>query len=185
MKILSLDVESNGLHGEPFAVGAVILDTETLAVVSSFAGRAPIVGNIDDYVAQNVMPAVKSIPKIANARELRQGFWLWYKLVEVEAVFADVGYPVEVRFLSLCQREVEDFWGGPYPLHEVATLLFAAGIDPDINRVEFVGDLLPKMEGLAHNPLTDATVSAYCVAKALRLLAREPVKKKKANRVSS
>lgn len=29
MKLLSFDVESNGLHGEAFAVGAILYDTDT------------------------------------------------------------------------------------------------------------------------------------------------------------
>ena len=176
MKILLLDVESNGLHGEPFAVGAVIVDTETLTVLDTFEGIAPIVGPLDEYVAEHVQPVVKGLTKFQNTRRLRNAFWLWFKQVSVDAVFADVGYPVETRFLQLCQRETEDLWGGPYPLHEVATLLLAAGVDPDVNRAEYADGVLPPgHKYAAHAPLDDATVSAHCVAKALRTLVGEPV----------
>lgn len=179
MKILSLDVESNGLHGEPFAVGAVVFDAETLTVVDQFAGRAEVNGSVDLFVLKHVLDAVKPLTKYQNARYLRAAFWSWYKAAGFEAVFADVGYPVETRFLSLCQKEMEDFWDGPYPLHEVGTLLLVAGVDPDVNREAYIADFKLEQEFVAHNPLDDALVSAYCVAKALGVVKPGAVKSKK------
>ena len=45
---------------------------------------------------------------------------------------AECAWPVEASFLLKCVRDDQEdrTWKGPYPLHDVATLLLAAGMDP-------------------------------------------------------
>jgi hypothetical protein len=181
-RILSFDVEANGLHGEGFAVGAAVIE-EDGAVRARFAGRAPIQGEVNPWVAENVLPALAGMEVThASAAELRAALWAWREAKQLEAKaagitlieVADIGYPVEARFLAACQDDdlAGRAWGGPYPLHEVATLLLAAGVDPDVNREEYAADALVGREVRKHHPAWDAEVSAQCALKALRALGR-------------
>jgi len=170
MKILVVDVETNGLFGMPFAVGALVFDTDTLNTLTSFCGRGPVVGEPVEFVNMHVLPAVTGLPEYQSNAQLRLAFWQWYKTnCNGCKVFADVGYPVESLWFRVCQADVGDSWGGPYPLHEIATLLLATGIDDDISRNEFadnpLGDTFEQ-----HNPMHDAIVSAHVVAKCFNKL---------------
>lgn len=164
-KILCFDVESSGLHGEGFAVGAVLLD-EDGAEVDTFVGRAPIDGPVDGWVAKNVLPAMAGMPEnCANARELRAAFFEWFVArKEGVIVIADCGWPVEARFLAACVDDAPALrgWDGPYPLHDVATLLLAAGMAP-------TGTYLPDPAppGQKHHPLYDARCSAQLARRVL------------------
>ncbi len=167
--LLSFDAESNGLHGEAFAIGAVVLSPDG-SDVETFYARCPIVGDVDPWVRDNVLPALADAPEThATPREMRDAFWYWLLARKKEClVVVDCGWPVEAGLLSAC---VSDFparaFAGPYPLHEVASLLFAAGLDPMASYAERV--LSP--EALAthrkHHPVDDARVSALCARLAL------------------
>ena len=78
---------------------------------------------------------------------------------------ADCAWPVEAKFLLQCVADdpLGREWGGPYPLHELATLLLAKGYDP-------VGDYGRKseLELPKHDPLADAMQSARVLHEAMR-----------------
>jgi len=83
--ILSFDVESNGLHGEGFAVGAVILDRAG-TVLARFEGRSAISGDVDPWVAENILPVLDESGlgvTYASARELRSAFWTWLDMKDL------------------------------------------------------------------------------------------------------
>ncbi len=156
-KILCFDVESNGLHGEGFAVGAVVLD-EDGDEVETFTARCPIDGPVNGWVAENVLPALVDMPEDCDdVHELRWSFFGWFVAHKAGCVvIADCGWPVEARFLAACvdgDREMHA-WSGPYPLHDVATLCLAAGVDPTKTRTD------PAVVGAKHHPLYDARCSA-------------------------
>ena len=179
-RILCLDVESNGLHGEEIAIGAAILGgsgtvvqgfegEQHICVEETFSGRvARLPKKMDSWVRENVFPQIQDLPEYKNPRALREAFWAWFKVQKryCHLVVTDCGYPVETGFLCRCQRDnlEERDMAGPYPLHELATLLLAAGVDPDISREEFAGEV--KFQGGKHNPLWDAVVSGICALKA-------------------
>ena len=172
MKILCFDVETNGLLGQAFAVGACLIDFNTGKIESTFEGRAPILGDPVQFVKDNVLDKVKRLPEYKSVALLRMAFWEWYKEHDTGAlVFADFGYPVETGFLRLCQEDTGEVWAGAFPLHEVATLLSAKSLDPDIERAKYVDDLIPEnfTQVGAHNPLFDAIASAYTVIRAMKV----------------
>lgn len=163
MKIIVVDAETNGLFGAPFAVGAVLFETESRSVLSTFSGRGPLVGEPVDFVRINVVGAVASLPEYKSNAQLRVAFWQWFSANKNDCkIFADVGYPVEALWFRLCQEDMGAEWGGPYPLHDVATLFLAAGLDDNLDRAEFVKGAYDTTT--AHNPMSDAMVSAYSVA---------------------
>ncbi len=172
-KFLCIDVETNGLHGEAFAVGAVLIQADT-TVLDNFLGRCPIKGEVDAFVKKNLLAPMEDVPEdYPTALDLRNAFWAWNKQAKARAdyVLADSGYPVEARFFSTCQDDnlEERYWDHPYPLIDVASLLLAAGIKPLAVKRDFVADRLPAEIGNRHEPRSDAWISALAAIKALEM----------------
>lgn len=175
--IVSFDVESNGLHGEGFAVAGCVLNLQTEKIEDTIYLVCPI-DMPTDWVKQNVLPILRRETH-KSARLMRDAFWEWlidHKFDDC-LVMADVAYPVETRFLAECQDDdlVNREWAAPYPLFDVSSLLLAAGFNPDIDRVEMVrnengwnGYELSTVK--KHDPLDDAIVSALCAKIALERL---------------
>lgn len=175
--ILCFDVECNGLHGAAFAVGAVLLSSRG-AVRETFLARAPLDAPPMPWVQENVLPALADVPEThPTARAMRDAFWAWFadrKAQKGTLVVVDCGWPVEARFLAACVDDVphERAFVGPYPLHEVASLRLAAGMDPFGGRAEDVLSASERAAHRAHHPAYDALVSAREARAALRVLQR-------------
>lgn len=133
--ILCIDVESNSLHGKAFCVGVVVLDGNQ---THSFRSRCPIEGDVDPWVKENVLPALAEVEQThPDLRSLAVEFARWFARHHHGCdVFVDCGYPVEMNFFAEVRRADSRF--APYPIHEVATMFLAAGMDPDLNRDNFV-----------------------------------------------
>lgn len=160
MKYLVFDVESVGLHGEGFAVGAVVVD-ESGKELSSCLFVCPIEkateGKTGDLEWVN-----KNIPSLALTDScptlVRHAFWEFWRVWKEQGAIlvADCAWPVEARFLIQCVEDdkASRNWEGPYPLHDLASMLLAKGKDPTgkFGRLE--------TENPEHNPLMDARQSA-------------------------
>jgi hypothetical protein len=173
------DVESVGLHGEPFAVGWVCVDVATgrevdlgilVSPVAEAAERTATLAAFQivtdvEWVTAHVLPAIADIPTV-SAFAMRRAFWYAWKHWELQGAMlaADVPWPCEARFLMECMRYTT--WAtpqaGPYPLIDVASVRLAKGFDP----IATVGRL--ESEEPAHNPLSDARQSARLLLEALR-----------------
>lgn len=174
MRLISFDAESNGLHGAAFAIGAVMIEGD---VVSEFFARCPIDGPVDPWVAEHVLPALSDASVTHDtAREMRDAFWLWLASRKAGAVIVcDCGWPVEAGLLSACVADdPARAFAGPYPLHEVATLLLAAGMDPLGNYADKVLNEAERAAHRPHHPVDDARLSALCAVEALRVVNRAP-----------
>ncbi|MCE9562523.1 MAG: hypothetical protein K8U57_10770 [Planctomycetes bacterium] len=175
---LVFDVESVGLHGEGFAVAWVVIDSDgrelearrescpIAEAAGSDSGRA--------WVRDNC-PALPIT--CATPIEVRQEFWLAWTRWKAEGAMlvAECGWPVEARFLAACVDDVRpavrsgktladsprDF-GGPFPLHEVASFRVGAGQN-SWNKPQRLPTELPE-----HDPLADARLSARLLVGALR-----------------
>lgn len=161
-KLFSFDVETDGLYGDGFAVGAVVF--ENGVEVARFSGIAEQEKVKNEWVKENVLPHLSSLPQFESKKELRDSFWeFWMQHKDGAVCIGDFGSPVESYWFRQCVEDDLDArqWDGPYPLHEVGTLLLAKGIDPDINRIQFSG-----YEGVAHNPVDDAIASVLTWIKA-------------------
>lgn len=164
------DVESVGLHGEAFAVaGGIYINA---AAQSEFRFCCPLEeakGDDDDreWVKANV-PVMEITHRHPAA--VREAFWSeWEKAKKWYPGITMAGeciWPVEAGFVAACIRqEITDRkWSGPYPFHEIASVMLAAGMDPmaTYDREE--------SEKPAHEPLADARQSARLLATALRAL---------------
>jgi hypothetical protein len=165
--IVAFDVETNGLFGQPFAVGGVVLD-ERGDTFSIFRSRCPIVGNVDQWVGANVIPKLEMHVSATSLSEMQDAFWEWWLEYRNDAdgrIVVDVGYPVETGFLRACQEaDPSREWEGPYPLIDLAGVLLASGIDPQIQRVQLMERL--DLQGRSfnqHNPVDDAMIAALAV----------------------
>ena len=74
--------------------------------------------------------------------------------------------PVEARFLNECidDNMPKSKWDGPYPLHEIASFMLAAGMDP-MKTYERSG-----LDHPAHDPLADSYLSARLLMEAYKAL---------------
>jgi hypothetical protein len=172
-KLLSLDVESNGLHGPAFAVGAVLMSADG-KVLDEFSARSEIRGEVDSWVKENVLKSLKNFPVThKSAKAMRTAFWEWFKVAKEQAdfVLVDNGYPVEARFLLQCQDDNIDerYWDHPYPLLDLAGMLLQVGEKPLTVKAKFVQDRIKDEPANRHNPRWDAWVSAHAALKALEI----------------
>ncbi len=181
------DVETIGLHGEPFAVGWVVIDASTgremecgilrssAAQAAMFVARSGAKASSTDiqWVADHVLPALGGVDELEGWQNIRRPFWKEWKRWEARGALlaADVAWPCEARFLFECVRytfqpreafEENRPGGGPYPLIDIASVRLAKGFDPiaTVCRLE--------NEEPAHNPLSDARQSARLLLEALR-----------------
>lgn len=167
------DVESIGLHGQAFSVAGGIYDRNGFAL-HEFAyhcnpDRAD--GELSDreWVAANVTISENSVACI-YPRAMREGFWAEWIAAKTQhpeiTMAVECGWPVEARFLNACIDDDKGArnWSGPYPMHEIASIMLAAGMDPMATY-----DRLPS-ELPAHEPLADARQSARLLSIALARL---------------
>ncbi len=156
--IMIFDVESTSLHGEAFAVGAIVANGYG-DMISRFALMSTDVAEkANDWVKENVLPSLgMRMPTCKTGKELRTEFYKWYiKHKDSCIVFSDVNYPVETNFLTaVVNDDIEDRqWNMPYPLYDVANF-----INVNIDRAKASNTL-----GLTkHHPLDDSLASYYCL----------------------
>ena len=162
-KVFSLDCETDGLYGDAFAVGAVVINDGV--VVAEFAARVDDVDVVNHWVAENVLPALASMPVThRTAREMRSAFWGFWKAHKNGAtVIAHMGIPVESQFFRQCVEDDTDarMWDGPFPLHEVSTALMLAGENPtSVDEYNKKYGVAVPFSGVSHHPLYDAHAAA-------------------------
>ena len=172
MKILSFDVESNGLHGPAFAVAGLLLD-DTGKTLSSFAGRCPIVGEIDEFVAAEVIPQFTDLTAAyPDGRAMRDAFWDWYVAAKKAAdmVVVQNGYPVEARFLIACQEDDLEarYWDHPFPMIDLTSLLWQIGGQTREQREKLFAITTSGADRRSHDPRYDAWAAATTAFYALR-----------------
>lgn len=172
-KILSFDLETNGLHGKAFAVGAIVMDGKG-NVLDEFTARARLTEKVDEWVKDNVLPAIADMPITHDNYEgLREAFWVWYVEAKETAdyVLVNNGYPVEYRFLLDCQEaDLETrYWQHPFPILELSSLLLGLGQGADMSKRQLKKSLTQTEAPNTHHPLYDAKLAVRLAFEALRL----------------
>ena len=160
MKIFSFDAETNGLWGQAFAIAAIVYDNGV--EVARFIGRCPIEGEVNSWVAENVLPKMEDIPVSHDSYdELLKAFADFYKSKKADAnIIVHMGVPVESSLLKdMHSRGYIGDWDGPFPLIDLAGNLQQAGENPT-SCDEYVAKYgLKVAEGNTHNPLYDSEVA--------------------------
>ena len=162
--IFSFDAESDGLAGESFAIGAIVIDWQGV-IVEKFTAIAEAESVTNHWVQTNVLPHLQNLKVYSSKKEMREAFWqFWMKYKNESLALADIGVPVEANLLNTCIHDDLDAreFQGPYPLYDLSAFLLIAGHHPiDLQRKIFV-DRTDLME---HNPLDDALATALTLIK--------------------
>jgi hypothetical protein len=169
-KLLSFDLETNGLHGQAFAVGALVIDGHG-KIHDEFSARRELSGTIDEWVSINVLPVIKDMPVThADYESMREAFWGWYLAAEAQSdyVLVNNGYPVEYRFLLDCQEaDIEErYWQHPFPILELSSLLIQVEQRPSKTKSKLFSQLSANEKYFSHHPLHDARKAAVAAFKA-------------------
>ncbi len=165
MKVFSFDAETNGLYGFAFAIAVTV--RKDGREIASFQGRIPDSFVTNDWVKQNILlpRALDGMPITHQTSEdLEEAFWnFWMQHRDGATAIAHCGYPVETGLCRRCveRKPDERLFQGPFPLHELETILFAVGEYP-IAAEQYAsnhGVVIP-FAGKEHHPLYDAVVTA-------------------------
>lgn len=163
MKIFSFDAETDGLWGQVFAIGAVVLD-EQGKEIARFIGRLPDKVITSSWVRENILPQLADVPVTHESVEgLLSAFARFYLEHKADCeIVTHMGYIVEAWLLrQMYTMGVIGEWDGPYPLFDVSGNLQAAGDDPTSvdNYAAKNGISVDGSYGTTHNPLYDAVVT--------------------------
>lgn len=161
-KILSIDAETNGLYGRAFAIGVVLMDKETGEEEKRFLARCPISGEIDSFVAKNVLPQMEEIAEThTDYKSMLAEFVYFFKGNKENAdTIVHMGVPVEARLFMDAQRMgLMGPFDGPYPLVDIAA--YPEIWDSVDGYLENHGiTVVPNCNGGTHNPLYDCYAAA-------------------------
>lgn len=173
MRYMVFDVESIGLHGEGFAVGWVLIDGNGVEYAGDEYGCPAEMakGKSDDL--KWVTEHCHTLVNCARPRDVRDEFWSAYRSYchdhpKIQTLLAaDVTWPVEAHFLRQVFLDDEKRRTmAPYPLIDIASVRFAAGLNPLATCRRFKEELPP------HSPLADARQSARLLLEALHIVNR-------------
>lgn len=170
-RIISIDAETNGLWGRAFMIAGVAYDDGR--EVSRFVGRCPIDGEVNSWVAENVLPQLKQVPVThADYDELLKAFIDWHQQFpqwnswdrqDGYQTLWHMGHVVEVALFRHARERlyIGDF-DAPYVPIELATLLQSRGFRPDsVDEYIKTHNLpTPDVDGGTHNALYDAIAAA-------------------------
>lgn len=174
-KFLMFDVESLGLHGTAFAVGAVVC-TEKGEEIATFEllsqeglKAAQKLAEVEQQQAEtpynrfftNMLPKLSDMPTCETNKELRKEFYHFMKewIDEGAEIWSDCNFPVETNFLTSIVNDFSEEERNtymaitmPYPLYDLSNFM-----NVNISRTE---NGLP-FPVRAHNPLDDSKASMY------------------------
>lgn len=172
-KLLSFDLETNGLHGKAFAVGAAVMDADG-NILDEFTARVRLTGRVDEWVKNNVLPAIEDMPITHDSyEELREAFWAWYVEAEKKSdyVLVNNGYPVEYRFLLDCQdANIEErYWQHPFPLLDLSSLMIMTEHGAGSSRRALKKIIDEEYGHKIHHPLEDAKMALKLAFEAFRI----------------
>jgi hypothetical protein len=161
-KIFSFDAETDGLWGNPWAIGAVVL--ENGEEIARFSARLDPTALTDGLVRDNLFPACESmLGTHSTYKGMLHDFATFYLKYKLDAdVIAHMGYIAEAHLLrEMHANGYLGDWDAPYPLYDLSGSLQAAGMDPtsaDKALVE-LGLTAPVVDGGSHNPIYDSLVA--------------------------
>ena len=161
-RFMSVDAETDGLWGRPFAVAAVVYKVFNGKLVEEdriclFYGEE--IQN--EWVKQNVLSVLNMEPTNSSYVSMMEEFAHFYMSHKDATVLWHMGHVVE----AFCFRELQSLefigdWDAPYTPIEVATMLALAGKDPSSVDAYAKENEIVLPSGSTHNPLFDCEVTA-------------------------
>ena len=162
-RYLSLDAETDGLWGNPFAIGMIIYEVIVgkLEKIEEVSWRLPNSVVKNDWVIANVLPTLDFTVTHESYEEMLKDFSEKYMSEKDATVIWHMGHIVESHlFRELHRLGFIGDWDAPYVPIEVSALLAAAGEKPDSVDYYVEKYNIEKPTGSTHNPLYDCEVTA-------------------------
>lgn len=160
-KVFSFDAETNGLWGTAFAIAAVV-EMEDMSRVT-FSARCPIVGETNEWVAENVLPAIEHLEITHDSyRSMLRAFSDFYMEHKKDAdIIVHMGLPVESKvLLDMHTMGFIGDWDAPYPLIDISAI---PEIGTSVDSYNKANNITVPFDGATHDPLYDsyAALVAY------------------------
>jgi len=162
--LFSFDVETDDLYGETFAFGLTVWDLRTKENVYTLGGFSELDAVTSPWCRENILPHLKEtlsgdLIHISSRREMREIFWSHYmQWRDKSIILVDFQSPCEAGFMKQCVMDdlKEREWLGPYPMHDLGSMLAMLNLNPDLDRFKY-----SSCENLTkHNPIHDSITSA-------------------------
>ena len=170
MKLISIDAETNGLWGKPFAVAAIVYEhfPEQDRVpagwrkIDKICLRLPNSSITNEWVKHNVLPTLEGVEVTHQTEEdMLQSFANFYMSHKDAQVIWHMGHVVEAYlFRLMVEQQVIGEWDAPYTPIEVATLLETKGFKADSVDTFAKDHGIVVNYGSTHNPLYDCEITA-------------------------
>lgn len=163
-KIMSLDVETNGLWGKPVSIGFTLEEDGVVTFKAEAAFLKDIVP-VNDWVAENVINPLKKrddVVQMTSYEELLKWFADQYMSCKNEyTVVYHMGHVVEsYLFRELVDHKMIGEFDAPYTPIELSMLLMAAGFAPDsVDALVKEGLIEAPAKSSVHQALYDAEVA--------------------------
>lgn len=160
-KIFSLDAETDGLWGKPFAIAAIVYDGEK--EVDKFVARLPNEVVTNKWVIDNVLPTLDSMLITHESYEnMLSDFALFYMKHKDATALWHMGHVVEsFLFREMVRLGLIGEFDAPYTPIEVSAYLKQAGENPaSVDEYVKRHGLDISDYGSTHNPLYDCEVAA-------------------------
>ena len=167
MHVGVIDVETDGLWGRPFAIGAVIFN-DKMNIINKYFVCTGVETISDDFVKREIVPAVLNEtmkPKMfATYADMLADFALWYNEVRGECIWLNhLGYIVDAfLFRELKQYDLIGVFDAPFPFVDVGSMLHVCGHDATsveayvkLKALEVPTDIVS-----VHHPIRDCIVTA-------------------------
>ena len=162
--ILSIDAETDGLWGKPFAISAVLVNGRGIVVDKFNAVRK----NLDDvveneWVRENVLPVLDTSEseEYGLYEDMLRAFAEFYKKYKHIQVVWHMGQPVEAFLFRELHDHclIEDF-DAPYTPIELSTFMLARGISDVDSISKFIKRHWLNIDGQDHDPMFDCKSAA-------------------------
>ena len=162
-RYLSIDAETDGLWGNPFAIGMIVYEVAggKLVKIEEVSWRLPDKVVKNDWVISNVLPTLDFPVTHESYEEMLKDFSDMYMSKKNATVLWHMGHIVETHlFREMHRLGFIGDWDAPYVPIEVSALLAAAGEKPDSVDTYAEKYSIEKPTGSTHNPLYDCEVTA-------------------------
>ena len=159
-KYLFVDAETDGLYGKFISIAMVVADHVGNELEHIYIGLSNPENHIKEkWVRENVLPTLDEYEEYEDEHSLLEAAWSFWRVHASDSyVFTDVMHPVESRLFTRCvEQDIENrVFQGPFPMLDLASMLYALGINPLEAREKLVQ---PLDEGKQHNALYDARMA--------------------------
>lgn len=162
MKKLFFDTEFTGLHQKTTLISIGIAAENGKKFYGEFTDYDR--SQVDRWITENVIDHLNVPPEkdlticVGNTATIESGLRKWLAQFGKIQMWSDCLSYDWVLFCNIFEHAFKIPSDVHYIPMDIATLFFAKGIDPDINREEFA----QKVGGTKHNALHDAVIISEC-----------------------